>query len=433
MKLQDRIQNAWKAFKRQSTAIVQPWYNFFSPVSTDVEINEATVTGVAAFWAGVQLKANSFSTPRINILKEENGNLINQRDHRIYKLLNQRPNSMMTAFSFRSALSYNRDVHGNGFAVIVRDDNFNPIELIPVLPPLVEVRRVSNGILGEIVYIVNPHDGGETIVVGQDNMFHWLGLSNDGLVGISVLQRLAQVFGIAISGDRQQKTTFEKGSNISGLLSIESKLQKGDIERIRKAWNENYNGAEAKFGTAVLDNGAKFQPVALSPVDAQLLESRQFSANQMAQILNLPPTMIGILDRATDNNMEQQGIQFVRLSLNPEATKFEQEVWRKLLSERDKENHIVEFDFSDLERGDSEAVSSRLESRYKMGTMTRDEIRMFDKMNPLPDGKGESTYIQFNTTEDDINTQFYLTKIELDQAKTEEIKAKTEQLNNNGQ
>lgn len=366
------------------------WYEqfFFTGKTSAVNVNESTIRAIAAFWAAVKLKSNSLSTPRINIQEElPDGTIKILKDHGVYKLLNVKPNSFMTPFSFRQALEYNKEFFGNGYAAIGRATNGTPTELIPIRGGDVEVKRVIDGDRSEIFYVVDTGEG-DKVPIASNDMFHWLGMTNNGYVGINVIQALDQVFGIAISGDDTQANTFKNGSRLDGILSTEGRLKPDDLDRLEASWNKGHNGANAESSTAVLDNGMKFQPIAMSPGDIQLLETRQYSEKQMAQIVGVPPHMIGILDRATDNNIEKQGIEFVRYGLNPDATQFEQEVCLKLLTEAEQGRVWADFDFTDLERGDTEAVMNKITKEFDRGTITVDEFRKVMKRNPLGKDKG---------------------------------------------
>jgi HK97 family phage portal protein len=77
-------------------------------------------------------------------------------------------------------------------------------------------------------------------------------------------------------------------------------------------WAANNSGLDSVGKTPVLDNGMEWQQVGVSAEDAQFLESRQFSITDISRWFNIPPHMIGDLERATFSNIEEQAIQYVR-------------------------------------------------------------------------------------------------------------------------
>jgi HK97 family phage portal protein len=405
---------------KRETVTFPDWYPKFNGISPidGITVNEQTVLGLSAFWAGCVLKCNSLSSPTIKILTQNDSNgedLV--MGHPVYQLLNVKPNNFMTPFSWRSAMAYNMIVHGNGYSIIVRDNRGIAVELLPVMGDMVDVKKVEVDNSEVVIYEIKLKDGGKKIQVSQKDMIHWLGLTRNGYVGMSPITYLNQTLGIALAADKEASNTYEQGSNLSGVLSVEGKIDTEAIKRIRKAWNDNYNGSKAKYGTAVLDNGAKFNAVSMTPQDSQLLESRKYSGVQIAQIMGIPPHMIAILDRATNNNIEHLSIEFVRYGLNPDSIKLEQEITLKLLTEAEQKNTRVEFDFTEMLRGDTEALIAKLKGLYDMGALTPNEARRELGKNPIENH--DSTYTQFNTTKSEINEAFYQAQIDSNNSKND--------------
>lgn len=88
-------------------------------------------------------------------------------------------------------------------------------------------------------------------------------------------------------------------------------------ERLRNSWNAAYGGAGNAGKVAILEEGMTFTPVSISPQDAQLLEKRKFTVEEICRIFRVPPHLVQNLDRTTFNNIEQMSIDFVMYSLMP--------------------------------------------------------------------------------------------------------------------
>lgn len=121
--------------------------------------------------------------------------------------------------------------------------------------------------------------------------------------------------------------------------------------------------------------------------EAQFLETLKDGVRSVARLMGLPPHVIGDLSDATFSNIEQQSLETVTSALRPVARLAESAIQRDILL--DDEEIFVEFLFDALLRGD-------LPSRYGAyavgrtgGWLCVDEIREFENMNPLPDGKGK--------------------------------------------
>ena len=91
--------------------------------------------------------------------------------------------------------------------------------------------------------------------------------------------------------------------------------------------------------------------------------------------------MIADLERATFSNIEQQSLEFVMHTMTPWAERWEASIESELLFDGDELE--VEFDFSNLMRGDAASRSSYYQSGIQNGWLTRNEARISENLNPL--------------------------------------------------
>jgi HK97 family phage portal protein len=148
----------------------------------------------------------------------------------------------------------------------------------------------------------------------------------------------------------------------------------------------------------LLDAGMKYYPLKLNPQDAQYIESRKFTELDIARIFGVPPHMIGILDRATWNNVEALGIEFAKYTMLPICVNWEQELDIKLLKEADKDTIYTRFNLEGIMRAD---MKTRYES-YKLGIqngfMSINEARALENRNPVEGG--DKHFVQGNNMVD---------------------------------
>ncbi|HMA78509.1 MAG TPA: phage portal protein, partial [Candidatus Paceibacterota bacterium] len=106
------------------------------------------------------------------------------------------------------------------------------------------------------------------------------------------------------------------------------------------------------------------------------------------------------LDRATNNNIEQQSIDYVVNTLRPWIKRHEQEYNRKLFTANDKEQgYFVRFNMEGLLRGDSKSRSEYYSKMFNIGAMSQNEIRNLEKMNPIEGG--DTHYTPVNLVDDE--------------------------------
>jgi HK97 family phage portal protein len=111
--------------------------------------------------------------------RENNGNVITDRIHPVYKLISKRPNQIMTSYTWRQSLMANLVLQGNAYYIIKRDGSARPIDLIYVSPEHVEIKYLE----GEVFYSIKGYDQ----PFNSNDILHFLGLGYDGIKGKSVI------------------------------------------------------------------------------------------------------------------------------------------------------------------------------------------------------------------------------------------------------
>ena len=123
-----------------------------------------------------------------------------------------------------------------------------------------------------------------------------------------------------------------------------------DPQRVEDSWNAAYQGSANSHRVAVLEEGMKYQPIGISPEQAQFLETRKFQINEIARIFRVPPHMLADLEKSSFSNIEQQSLEFVKYTLDPWCIRWEQSMSRVLLSESEKPQEFIKFNVDGLRR-----------------------------------------------------------------------------------
>ena len=117
--------------------------------------------------------------------------------------------------------------------------------------------------------------------------------------------------------------------------------------------------------------------------------------------------MVGDLTRSTNNNIEQQSLEFVIYTLLPWLVRWEQEITLKLLpsgkphgaasvGRNAAKTFFVEFGVNALIRGDFETRTQGYAVARQWGWMSADDVREQEGMNPLPNGQGKIYLVPMN-------------------------------------
>lgn len=353
-----------------------------SMTEAGVPINEQSAMRVTAVWSSVMVIAETLAQLPF-ILYERNGeNKQRATNNRLYSLLHDAPNDFQTSFDWRLTKTMQILLRGVGYSFINRASNGQVLELLPMRSDKVVMTQNKDFSLN---YVFTDSDGNQ-IPLRQDQVFRVMGFSMDGITPMSVIEYHRQTIGIASAADRHAAHMFKNGAKMSGVLQNDGHFSSDDVaRRVKESWDDSTSGANANK-TALLEDGLKWQQVSMSNRDAQYIESRKFQKEDIASIFRVPPHKIGILDRATNNNIEQQGLEFVTDTMMPWNVRWEQALARDVLGRNDAKRFFGELLVDGLMRGDSKARSEFYSKAVGGPWMTINEARKAENRNPLAGG-----------------------------------------------
>ena len=234
-------------------------------------------------------------------------------------------------------------------------------------------------------------DKAGTVDLSPKDVLHIPALGFDGLVGYSPIAMARNSIGMAIACENFGASFFRNGAAPSGVLEHPGVLK--NPEKLRAAWETQYGGSGNSGRVAVLEEGMKFNPIAIPPEQAQFLETRKFQVDEIARIFHVPPHMIGDLERSTFSNIEQQSLAFVKYTLNPWVCRWEQALTRSLLSPKEKREYSIKFNVDGLLRGDYQSRMNGYAVGRQNGWMSANDIRELENMDKISEEQGGDLYL----------------------------------------
>lgn len=352
--------------------------------------------GLPAFLAGVRVQAEDLAKLPFKVYrrlhprgKEE------ARDHPVYRLLHDAPNPEMTSFIWRETSQAHVVTWGGLFSEKVLNRKGELVELWPLRPDRVQVKRDTN--TDRKFYRVRVSDG-ESVDLTPDEVFHVPGLGFDGHVGYSVITMMAKAIGLGMAAQQFAANFWDNNARPGGYLQVPAAVIMSDpaAEKLRGQYEAKHAGLTNAQRIAILRDGITFNEVGIPPEDAQFLQTRQFQVTEIARAMRLPPHKIGDLSRSTFSNIEQQALEYVQDSLGVWAKRWEQQVNKDLLG--GDPDYFAEFNFDALLRGDSLARAQSLWIQLQAGAINQDEWRDIENRNPLPNHEGENYLRPANLT-----------------------------------
>ena len=383
--------------KKENRSIDQKTADFIKGVDLDtgqqsnsgVDVDEESALKISTVYACVKVISETIASLPLNLLKElTNGDSEKAKQHPLYTILKDVPNSEMSSFTFREMLMTNLLLWGNAYALIKRNKNGEITELYPLKSKNMVVERdaVSNNI--KYTYTNNR---GITKTYSPKQIFHIPAFSFDGIIGVSPITYAREAMGLALATEEFGARFFGNGARPGGVLEHPGVLK--DPEKLRESWNKVYQGTANSHKVAVLEEGMKYHEIGMSPEDSQFLQTRSFQIAEICRIFRVPPHMVGDLSRSTFSNIEHQSIDFVVHTIRPWLVRWEQAITRALLSEEERTIYYAKFNVDGLMRGDFVTRMNGYAIARQNGWMSANEIRALENMNKIPADQGGNLYL----------------------------------------
>jgi len=371
-------------------------FSFFMGNSTSGKrVNERSAMQMPAVYSCVRILSEAVASLPLHFYKQiGNGGKEKAVKHPLYFLLHDEPNPEMTSFVFRETLMVHLLLWGNAYAQIIRNGKGEILALYPLMPDRMTVERDDKGRI-YYEYRTSQDDAptmkGSTVKLPATEVLHIPGLGFDGLVGYSPIAMAKNAIGLAIAAEEYGSKFFANGAAPSGVLEHPGTLK--DPARIRESWQSTFGGSSNAHKVAVLEEGMQYKPISMSPSDAQFLETRKFQIDEIARIFRVPPHMVGDLEKSSFSNIEQQSLEFVKYTLDPWVSRWEQGLMRSLLTEEEKKKYFVKFNVDGLLRGDYQSRMNGYATARQNGWMSANDIRELENLDRIPTELGGDLYL----------------------------------------
>ena len=371
-------------------------YSFFMGNSTSGKrVNERSAMQMTAVYSCVRILSEAVASLPLHFYKYgKNGSKVKAVDHPLYMLLHDEPNPEMTSFVFRETLMTHLLLWGNAYAQIIRNGKGEIIALYPLMPDRMKVDRDEHGRLYYEYQVSSddaPTNKGTTVKLTPDEVMHIPGLGFDGLVGYSPIAMAKNAIGLAIAAEEYGSKFYANGAAPSGVLEHPGTLK--DPSKVRDSWSQTFGGSANSHKVAVLEEGMKYTPISISPNEAQFLETRKFQIDEIARIFRVPPHMVGDLEKSSFSNIEQQSLEFVKYTLDPWVSRWEQNMARSLLSAEEKQKYFIKFNVDGLLRGDYQSRMNGYATARQNGWMSANDIRELENLDRIPAELGGDLYL----------------------------------------
>lgn len=346
-----------------------------------ISVSPQSALGVSAVYACVFYIAKTLAWLPLHIIQKEGRTKRVASELALSDVLSTRPNDYQTSFIFKMQMAAQMLLWGNAYAEIQRDVRTGEVIGLYPIPAWDVTPQLQRGVKTFRV-------AGQ--VLGNDDVFHLMAPSFDGVRGLSPIRQHKMTVGMALEALSYGEQFYRNGTRLAGALEHPGTLTGEAAARLRTSWTMTYSGKANAGKVAILEEGMKFNPFTMPMEDAQYVETRKFGVADVARIYGVPPHKIGDLDKATFSNIEHQAIEAVNDCHMPHLVQFEQEVDAKLLTPAQREQGFsAKHNVKAMLRGDIKAQMEAIKIGREAGLYSvNDGLEELDR-NPVEGDGGD--------------------------------------------
>lgn len=339
-----------------------------------------------AVYRSVSLIASAIGSLPLNLKRVgRDGAREDAAAHELHRLLRYRPNHFQTPMQFKRLMQTRLLTRGTAYARIVWSMK-RPVALIPITGEVAV--KIRDDLTPEYVVTL---PGGTGLRLPANEVFVLDAMSMDGTKGLSPVEMAADVIQTALNAQRAADRIFQSGMMAGGALMHKGKISPEATARLKTQMDE-FRGPDNAGKWMVLEEGMEGKPWELSAKDGQLSETRDDQVEEIARVFGVPRPLLMIDDTSWGSGIEQLAILFVRFTLSPWFTLWEEAIQAKMLAPDEWGLFIPDFDERELLRGtlkdQAEFFARALGSGGHNPWMEANEVRELSGLGAREDGRG---------------------------------------------
>lgn len=336
-------------------------------------------------YASAELISNALASMPLRVVKEdEEGRMEVVKHHPLQKIFRNRNIQTMSMQTIIKNAVQDVLLKGNGYILINRGESGVITSLRYV--PAGRVSPVFNEYNDTLYYVVTVNITENSVKktkVQPKDIIHLTKTTRDGVNGLAVMHFAHNSADLAKSSEDAAQQFFDSNMNVSGLLTCKTIMSEKQRQDIKSAWQQG----RGKNALQILPANVDYVALGVNSKDGQLLESRQYNSQVIAQFFQVPEQLINSGAKLTYNSLEQLNLLFFQHTLLPYIVNIEQEFTRKIFI--DEDDLAVDMDENAfLFRTSKQAESQYLTSLVGSGIISVNEARSMIGLKSVKDGDG---------------------------------------------
>jgi HK97 family phage portal protein len=350
------------------------WYRLYEGFSgawqTNTVVDRNVVLSYSAVFACITLIASDFAKLRVKLVQQDADNIWSEVTNSAYSPVLRRPNPMQNRIQFMESWMLSKLTRGNTYILKARD-NRGVVNRLYILDPTKVTPLVSDD--GEVFYSLSADNIAgitEDVVVPAREIIHdRYNCLFHPLVGTSPIFAAGVAATQGVNIQNNSAKFFGNQSQPGGVLTAPGAISDETAGRLKATWETNFSGENAGK-VAVLGDGLKYERMAMSAEESQLIDQLRWTAEVVCMVFHVPPYKIGVGALPSYNNIQALNVEYYSQCLQSylEAAELCLDEGLGLA-----ENLGTEFDTDNLLRMDSVTQFDVMEKAKSV--MTLDERR----------------------------------------------------------
>lgn len=344
-------------------------------------VTEDSGMRLGAVYSCIYVLSSNLAQLPLHVLRRNGDNVEKATDHPAYWLLHDEPNQYLSSYDWRETAMAHAVGWGNSLSKLVRNRKGELQEIVQAKAFGNSINRVNN----RLYYGFNHPDDGLQPVSHYDCL-HIKAFGANQRWGKSPITQHKDAIGLGLAAQGYGLQFFQGGGKPTGILSAKGQLNDKSFASLVDFWKKAKSALQQDTNkTLLLPADLDYKSITIPPSDAQFLETRKLTRSEIAGIFNVPAHMINDLEKASFSNITESSINFVRYTMMPYITKWEQELNRKVFTEAErKAGYYAKFNVKGLLRATPKEQAAIIASGINTGYLNRNEARILDDLNPVP-------------------------------------------------
>src|SRR5262245_33083894 len=371
-----------------------PDYRYWNPIIQDPfpgawqsnrEIRNDTAASFHADFACKTLIARDIGKLRVKLSERDENDIWSETTSPAFSPVLRRPNDYQTRNQFYECWMLSKLSCGNTYVLKVRDDRQVVTELHVLDPTRVQPLVADDG---AVFYRLNSDNlvnlENDIIVPAREIIHDRFNCLFHPLVGTPPVFASGLSSLLGLNAQKASALLFENNSTPGGILTAPGDVSEVQEKRIKEEWEQRFSRSN-RGRVAVLTGGMKYEKMAMTNVEGQMIEQLKWSAEVVCSVYHVPPYKIGVGALPSYNNVQALNVEYYSQGLQSHIEEIE-ELLDAGLGIGWGTGMGTEFDTENLLRMDSITLTTTIRDAVGAGVMSPNEGRAKFDLKPVPGG-----------------------------------------------